>query len=74
MTIRLPQDPQKFCQEPPVLHNSIWKARGHPPFLTYLEAFLGGDKKTKVVSYDYRLHQDPQKLCQEPPVLNKSSF
>ena len=28
MTIRLPQDPQKLCQEPPVLQNSNWKKTG----------------------------------------------
>ena len=53
MTIRLLWDHQEPCQEPPVLHNPIPKTRGPPIVLTYLEAFLGGVMKAKVVSYDH---------------------
>ena len=48
-----PQNTQEASQLPPVQHNSISnKVKRTPLVLNYLETYLGGDMKTKNVSYD----------------------
>ena len=61
-------------QFPSVINDPKYLNHCDHPFLTwfliYLEAFLEGDMKTKVVSYDDWKPQEPSETCQEPPVLH----